>query len=267
MKEFQTAAFRHFKVFVGELTAYAAGSYVSVSEVAKTLENLHGEDGWRSISEAHSIHIQGLKSEALKKSVTRMGIICAYSGFDAFLFALKKQNKLLNGISWDKHKGDTIRDTCLRNLASPNTGNTINRIKAEIICMEYYRKARNHFVHPEQSIDDKAFEYYKNNREELDEVRSKYKMQTSPNSINDLSYHDVKLIARVALTVSKTLDNLLDPGDQRLSELVPKKVYKGSKSESRNTNGIIGFLRTEYSIGVDRSKDIAKIILAHKLGG
>jgi hypothetical protein len=118
MNDFSTNAFRLFKSYLGELTAYAAGSYVAVLETARSVDNNSCEDGWSAIAQMHSVYIRGLKTDSLLASLARLGIVSAYSGFDAFIKALRDQYRYLHGNDWVQYESDSPIQAFTRNLDS-----------------------------------------------------------------------------------------------------------------------------------------------------
>ncbi len=264
MVEFSTNAFRRFKSYIGELTAYAAGSYVAVMETAKSVDNDSSEDGWSTVAQTHSVCIKGLKTEALLASLAHLGIVSAYSGFDAFNKALREQYLYLHGKVWVQHDGDSPMQAFSRNLDS-KADDRLKNLRSDLDCLEYYRVARNSIVHPGSGKDGDARTFYEANLDSLICTRQSYSMRTAPNPLSRLSFHDVKLLTRIELEVASAMDSKLDPGDMRLAELVPTSIRRGSKKAERKRIKAVGWLRTEFGVTVDRAAAIVSLV--HELDG
>jgi hypothetical protein len=83
-------------------------------------------------------------------------------------------------------------------------------------------------------------------------------MVSAPNNFDQINFHDVKLFARVLLDILPKFDEALDPGDQKLKELLPLHCWSTLKG-NRKENAIVGYLTNHFGI----SKERAINILAH----
>ena len=92
-------------------------------------------------------------------------------------------------------------------------------------------------------------------------------MQSAPNSIESLDFHDLKFLARVALDLAVAIDQDSDPGDERIAKLLPVAIFKRPKTAKRNHNAAKGWLRASYGLQDVRAERIIALHLTHQLGG
>jgi hypothetical protein len=267
MQTYSSAACRSFKTFIGELTAVAAGVYVGIQEVVPLVETFDSKDPWKVAARKHGVIVDALKSEQVVKSSVRLNLVSLYSGFDLFMADIRSGFHYLQGREWIQHDGDTPFDALARNTSStPNLH--LERLGSHrIATMEHYRLVRNAIAHPRPEALTASQKFFATNAEFLATVRTGYGMQSAPNEINLLTFHDIKLLARVALDLTKAIDTDFDPGDQRLGQLLATKAVNRTKSPERNRNALIGWLRTEHGVSVERAERILNKHMTHELDG
>lgn len=267
MTDFSTKAFRSFKKFMGELTAVAAGIHVGIQEAKITIENRESRDPWSLAAKSHNVVVNGLNSDIVIKNATRLSIVSLYSGFDLFISDVKSQFHELHGKSWIQNDGDGPFDAIIRNAPSGKNLKTEKLGSHRVSALDYYRLVRNSIAHPTPEASAAATRFFVENNVDLELVRAAYGMQTAPNEISSLSFHDIKLLARVALDVAKTVDADFDPGDARLAELVPMSILTRPKPATRNGKALVGWLCSTYGLQKERAECILDKIMAHKLTG
>lgn len=259
MKTFSTQAFRSFKTFIGELTAAAAGIYVGLQEAIPTVESLKTNDPWRVAASKHNVVVHGLSSKVVVDSSSRLNIVSLYSGFDLFIADIRSQFFLLHSKEWRKFERDTPFDELERN--TPSTPG-LHREKLgchRIAVLNYYRVVRNAIAHPTPQNKSAADEFIKENSDLLEVARQEYKMQTAPNKLALLNFHDVKFLARVALDLAEAVDQDFDPGNEALRKLLPLEMLGRTTSPQRNRNALVGWLRSTYGVPICRAECIIEI--------
>lgn len=267
MDKYSSATFRSFKTFVGELTAAAAGVFVGINEAIPVIEDHADSDPWAAAARKHGVVVNGLKSQLVIESSVRLNLISLYSGFDLFMVGLRTTFKGLQGRHWLQYDGDGPFTAIGRNT-KPQANAHIEIIGAHrIAAMEHYRLARNAIVHPSDEALSASNEYFLKSAEELRAVRDEYGMQTAPASFGELTFHDIKLLARVALDVTKGIDQTFDPGDCRLQELLKSRRIGNGKSKDRKRNASVGWLQTEYGLNAMRAERIVGAYLTQELDG
>lgn len=150
----------------------------------------------------------------------------------------------------------------------PDAGLQIERLfEYRIAAMDYYRLVRNAVAHPSPEAENASKTFFEKNASLLQEVRKQYGMQSAPNAMDRLSFHDIKLLARVALDVTKVIDELLDPGDRRFQELLADRPVDNTKSPDRRFNSLAGWLQTEHGLNHERAIRIIHAHMTQELGG
>lgn len=264
---YSSAACRSFKTFIGELTAVAAGVYVGIQEVLPLVQELDPKDPWKVAAKKHGVIVDGLKSEQVVLSSVRLNLVSLYSGFDLFMADVRTGFHSLQGREWVQHDGDTPFAALARNTSSTSSAH-LERLGAHrIAAMDHYRLVRNAIAHPRPEALAASKQFFATKADLLDKVRRDYGMQTAPNEIDRLTFHDIKLLARVALDLTAAIDADLDPGDERLGQLLAAKAVDKTKSPERRRNALMGWLRTEHGISAERAERILKMLVIHELDG
>jgi hypothetical protein len=258
MSHFRSNSFRRLKLFIGEATAHAAGSYIAISEI----ERLHQGDGdldpWATAGERHSVKVNGLRADSLLRSTIRLSIVGIYSGFDSYVDSLKPELLQLKDKSWVQHDGESKIDGVRRNFTIGGDKPSIC-IQPELACLDYYRLIRNAVAHRSEKGFADASGFYDSHKDELNNFRSMYRFSHAPNRPDGLTYHDVKALARCALGVGEAVDSQLDPGDEKLADLIPKLHRNSPLKEDRLNNAAKGWLRNVYGVSEKRAIDILRI--------
>lgn len=253
---FSTAAFRSFKKFIGELTAVAAGTYVGLQEVSASINGLGLADPWEAVAKKHGVKLCGLKTEYVLRSTIRLNLVSLYSGIDLFFSDTRSQFHVLHGKVWVQHDGDTPFMALARNTASSKKLHESRLGLERIISLDYYRLVRNFIAHPSDAAESAAKQFYLENRELLISTAIAYGMKSVPRPLDDLSFHDIKYLARLSLDLAAAVDKDLDPGDDRLAVLVPTAILKLPKSQERLHNARKGWLSVTFGIRSDRAERI-----------
>lgn len=265
LNTYSTPAFRSFKVFIGELTAVAAGIHVGIQEAISHVSKLDQSDPWESAAQRHGIRVSGLRSEKVSSGAIRLNIVSLYSGFDLFISDIRGQFYAIHGKSWTQNDGDTPFQALLRNTPSGKQAHEKRLGPGRILTMDYYRLARNAIAHPSNEAVAIAEQFYHSNNQQLIQTASDYGMKSTPSEVAGLSFHDIKYMARVSLDLAVAIDKDFDPGDVVLSRLLPEKFAKLPKSEARRHNAKKGWLSEKFGINSDRTERI--ISMTHKLSG
>lgn len=259
---FSLTSYRHLRRFVGELTATAAGDEIALRFAATYLAEASSGD-WEFLGECFNIKVGGLESTRLKTSSSRLHIVSLYSGWDGFVRSLRAEFQKLFGIDWRHNEGDTPFDEIYRH--SPiSIGDLKRRIAPHReTAIEYYRKVRNAIVHPDASITSDAEAYFRTHAADFEKVRQQYGMISPPAEHNSVTFFDVKLFARLLLDVGRVISDSYDPGDERLSEILPLRTWNHVRHDKEGyRNRIIGYLRTEFGLATERACRIVSDLMA-----
>lgn len=254
---------RNLSGFIGELTASVAGTQAALLEVdSKQLPDK--TKLWESISRGHGIKLNGATTESLLLSHSRIGVVSIYCGFDFYVSELKKEYRYFYEKDWNENTKDSPIEGIKRNC--PNKSDWTMLLKpSELIAIDYYRLLRNSIVHPRNREEDKIAKYYIENKSSMDEIRNQYEMKTAPNSVNSISFHDIKLLSRLILDISSKINVLFTPTDEMLANKLPEhgRFNKLKHDGPRRRKSIVAFYQTEYGLKNDHANRVTNIVLAY----
>ena len=201
------------------------------------------------------IKVDGLQSSKVLGNAARLNLVNVYSGFDLYLSTFRSEFFNLLKKEWRSNTGDTPFDEIRRNIDLNGIESTISITPHQIKLFDYYRLTRNSIVHPSKKNRDSALNFYSKEIESLKEIRLHYKMVNAPNSLDSLDFHDVKLFSRTLLDLLPLLDEQLDPGNEMLRAMIPCEKWLNLEADRRK-NAKIGFLKSNFGISTERSKEI-----------
>ncbi|MBO7926217.1 hypothetical protein J5X91_08030 [Pseudoalteromonas sp. K222D] len=253
MSTFSTHCFRDFKRFIGELTANAAGTYIAACFTGDNLPP--ASDPWGDLAKNYEIKVDGIKTEQVLKSSSRLNMVSIYSGFDLYLAAFRKQYTVLSEKNWIKEDKDSPFEEIRRNLLRDKIRKAHDVADEMIDVIEYYRLFRNSVAHPSDKNKKNAEQVFIDSELSRESVRNYYCIQSAPNSPNDINFHDVKLFSRILLDLLPKFDEIVDPGDDRLLQLLPSNSWLLLNDE-RKKNARIGFLVNTYGLDRNRASEI-----------
>ncbi|HHC6507157.1 TPA: hypothetical protein ACX6NP_000259 [Photobacterium damselae] len=249
MSNFSTHCFRDFKRFIGELTANAAGTYVAACFTGQSLAQ--SDDPWRDLAKTYDIKVDGIETKQVLKSSSRLNMVSIYSGFDLYLTSFRKEYTNIFDKDWIKEDKVSPFEEIRKNLGRKQV-KAAHEVADEMIgVIEYYRLFRNSVAHPSDKNKKAANEAFKTSLNSRERVADYYGMQSAPNSPEAINFHDVKLFSRILLDLLPQFDEIVDPGDERLLELLPRDRWLLLNDE-RKENARIGYLVNTY--GLDRNR-------------
>lgn len=244
---------RNFKSFVGELTAEAASTYLSVLEIIAN-ESSDENSYWEDIAKKHGVVLSGVKGENILRSQVRLSIVSIYSGFEIFVEEIINESKEY-GFSWTQPDKVSPLAVLQKNFVRDPTNKT--HLRQLFDCIDYYRYLRISIAHPSNLNKEKAESFYKAQRDSLDAIRRLYGTQTAPNAPLSISFHDVKFLCRILIDATEEIANCLEPNDKQYFASIPfdKWTKYGNNAEAKKRSAKT-FLRTEYGILFDKANEI-----------
>lgn len=260
---FSLSAYRYLRKFVGELTAAATGNEIALRSTKERFSQDSKPGNWSTLGRELGLNVDGLESDRLFVSCSRLHIVSLYSGWDGFVRSLRIDYQKLFSKDWRHNDGDTPFDEIYRN--SPMT---VEGLKQRIdpswqAAIEYFRKVRNAIVHPASSTVHEAEEHFRTHEPDFLTVRQYYGMHSPPNRHEHVTFHDVKLLARLLLDVGAGVSESFDPGNTQLMNVVPLQLWNHVKHDKqRYHNKILGYLRTEFGLEASRAESIVSQITA-----
>ncbi|ALG69225.1 hypothetical protein [Beggiatoa leptomitoformis] len=245
---------RNFKSFIGELTAEAAATHVSLLESQK-MERKQ-VDYWTSKASEVGIVLNGITSDRILNSQIRLSIVSIYSGFDVFLDEVENEFKRFD-LKWMKPDKVSPLEVLEKNyIRGPDNK---KNFRYESNAVDYLRLLRNSIAHPNKKNKDEAENFYKSRRESIDFVREKYNMLSAPNNPSSISFHDIKFWCRLLLDFSESIALLLEPDDERIYSKVPFDSWKKyGKNHDKLKKVAISYIHSEYSYSLEKAKEIVE---------
>ncbi len=257
-EHFRPDSARKFKSFVGELTAFAAATHLSLV-FSKQMVEKNGASYWNNLCNLEGIKVDGIKYDELIDSNARLAVVSLYSGFDEYMKNLRKEYSLFFG-KWSQNDGvgplKAIKDNC------PNNKVKLTNWSDKELLFDYYRGVRNLVVHPNEKDLQDSDRKYQNQRVDLSKVGRSYGMKEAPFPPDRICFHDIKLFCQLLLDITLTVSQAFDPGDELLASYVKKNYSQDrNRSHKRQANAIIGYLKTEFGVSDTRAGRIVDQIL------
>jgi hypothetical protein len=111
---FSLSAYRYLRKFVGELTATATGNEIALRAIAERFTHDPTSGDWASVGRDLGLKVDGLESDRLIVSCSRLHIVSLYSGWDGFIRSLRADYQKLFSQNWRHNDGDTPFDEIYR---------------------------------------------------------------------------------------------------------------------------------------------------------
>lgn len=254
---FSLSAYRYFRKFVGEVTATATGNEIALRTTVELFPPDSPLDNWSIKGKELGLMVNGLESVRLINSCSRLHIVSLYSGWDGFIRSLRTEYQKLFFKNWQHNDGDTTFNEIYRH--SPISPELLKQYidSNRQTAIEYYRKVRNAIVHPASATMEEVKLHFRAHEVDLIAVRQHYNMISPPNEYDSLTFHDVKLLARLLLDVGAIISESFDPGDDNLMKVLPFNLWaRVEHDEKRFHNKIVGYLRTEFGLEASRATKI-----------
>lgn len=257
---FWLPSYREFKDFVGQLTAAAAGIEVSVRHAIALANRSSESDPWSTLAKEVHIRLDGMTSREIAGAASTLQLVAAYSGFDAFLRGVRADWQRLHQSEWRHIDGDAPFEEIRRNAAPVD-----QRLEPEATAIDYFRRCRNWIVHPAESTKESASAFFKEHEATLKQVREMWRrvgQMEAPSAPTDLSFQDVKLLARISLHVAELISVACDPGDEMLRRLVPISNWSRlAHDPDGQRRAVGGYLQTMFGIDRVRAERIARAMV------
>lgn len=252
MSTYRPPSVRNFKSFIGELTAEAAAVHLSLLESKKTESN--NDKYWSEIAKEAGIKLEGITSDKILNSQTRLSIVSIYSGFDSYLEEIESESKQF-GFQWKKPDKTPPIETLEKNFIKTPSNKTDFRYRSD--AFDYLRLLRHSIVHPKIENEKKAIEYYKAKKQSIVHMQETYKMVSAPNAPDCLSFHDIKFWCQFLLNFAEEIATLLEPSEKMIYDSIPfgnwKKYGKNSKKLKKAAKN---YLHSQYSYSPDKADKI-----------
>lgn len=254
---FRLGSYATFKTFIGEITAGVAGTEVALRHTVASLKNNESADPWGELAKSHGIRLDHTRSENVARTASRLQMVGVYSGFDAFCRDVRSEWCRLAGMAWRRSGDDGPFEELSRNAPSGLA------LGPEKIAVEYYRTCRNAITHPSETNVTKPDKFFAEHAAKLEDIRREWQAvgnAIAPSRFANLAFCDIKLFARLSLSVAQQIAMAFDPGNDALARSVPINTWKHLSDDSQRKQRAIGYLRTEFGLEDSRAEIIAASI-------
>jgi hypothetical protein len=182
---------------LGRIDAIAAFSEISVRELRANVTDSDLSKHLRALAARHRINITHVDLELLPLRSTQLQVVSVHQVFMKFLVTFKQEHPL--GSSWEPRVAqEPMVKYVWKHTVGTNSVGTEEKIELELA--EYYRYARNRFVHDTLMKQPK-----------LEKLKAAVKTHTAlrkldgPNPYRSLRFDDIVIFARSVLGVASTL--------------------------------------------------------------
>lgn len=246
-------SYRQLKQFIGELTATNAG----IHAVLLDFENSCGENGQDELSNVaakHYIVLKGVSPRDIVNSQSRLSLVSVLSGFDRYFKEVESECKELE-IPWGKPDKTSPIIVLQKNISE---GQSLSSdTKAALKVIEYYRMVRNWVTHPSGKNRKNAEDAHKDAANEINHVRIKYGFQSAPNTIDEICFHDVKLLSKLLLDGLKEVSGKIRPTNLQLISSIPNNFLSRDGGRTKRIKRAAKYLECEF--GIDYAQALAMV--------
>lgn len=238
------SSYRQLKKYIGELTAVNAGVHAVLLDYVGT----HDTDSPHRLSHTaqhHGIVLSGITVGEIINRQSQLSLVSILSGFDCFYSEIETECKAL-GMLWNKPEKTSPITVLLGNI--PRAQSMSDKGKAALQVIEYYRAVRNWIAHPSDKNKAVAVSRYKQGLDDIEFIREEYGFKTAPNEIDDICFHDIKLVAKLLLDALKELSEKLRPTDEQLVSSVPKKFLHRDSDKNKRVKRAAKYLQSAYGL-------------------
>lgn len=219
---FKFRSVREFRDVVGKVNAV-----ISFTELAvRNLRNQYTATGQShqflsKLSTELGVYVTHVPLDLLSHRTSQLHTVSMFQSFEAFLRELKTEHPASDG--WEPRKEEeSLLEYMMRNVTGRESGWDAST-KLELDLLEYYRLARNYFLHSSKQKPTKA----KDLKERARNHESFQKLD-APNIFNELSFDDCVVCARSALLVAEKMSAWGRPSDSEIATMVFRMEENGA---------------------------------------
>jgi len=253
--KFTYPSYRNLETMLGRIDAIAAFSELSVRELIAKATDLEPSEYLRSLATRHHINLTHVDLRLLSLRTTQLHLVSVHQVFMEFLVRFKREHP--SGSSWEPRESDEpmVQYVWRQVLGSKTAGG--EEEKSEVALVEYYRFARNRFVHADE-----------HKQPGLDKLKAMVKRHDAlkkldgPNAYRDLKFDDIIIFARSCLGVGNTICQNSMPTEQQVVSMI-------RDLDGKTEIGTPGFRLKGYRKFKNNSKRLRQALenLVHSLYG
>ena len=195
---FRYPSARRLELMLGRIDAIAAFSELSIRKFLSAAACAGGPGQYlRSLSTEYHINVTHVDPNLLPLRITQLQIVSIHQVFEDFLDAFKGEHPL--SFSWSARKQEETKlDHLWANVVG--SGAVTSETQGELVLVEYYRFARNRFLHGSTKKQPKLTDLH-----EIVRQHPALRKCSGPNGYDGLNFEDVVIFARSVLGVAQAL--------------------------------------------------------------
>lgn len=204
------------------------------------------------------------------QSKTRLSyIVTVYQSADLFYRQFGSEHAKLYDKPWSpKLDNEAPLQHVIRNLACSSDVAHQKISSARIALFEYYRRMRNHIVHPSSAPREDRYSFL---RSHLGEIHKMYStLQDAPHQMANVDFDDFILFSRLVKDIAAVLCELAAPSDEELEMAARKHAVSAVERFSNVSNNhkrmecmVASELMFKFGLDLYTAKTIASCVVAH----
>jgi hypothetical protein len=264
VSRFTYPSYRQLEITIGRIDAVAAFTELSVRELVGNAKDGNILNQLRLTAARHHLNLTHVDVTLLPLRTTRLHIVSVHQVFMEFLRDFRREHP--DGQSWEPKR---IEDPMVQHVWRNTVGskNMQSEQTSELRLVEYYRFARNRFVHATTEKQPKI-----EGLRELVGAHPALQKLDGPNTYKELKFDDVIIFARSCLGVANTICKNSLPTETQVVSMVRSldgipaepgipavrlKEYRKLKHNVPRLHQKLGtLLRSLYGLEPDHSKRI-----------
>lgn len=213
-----------FRDTVGKVDAVISFTELAIRLLQKQyLSEVDGQEFLRNLSTELGIYVTHVPLELLATRTSQLHTVSMVQHFESFLEDLKLEYPTRE--TWDsKPKEETLLHYVLR-CATGRTGGWDSTTELELDLLDYYRLARNRFLHASDEKPTKAKDLKKRAK-----THPSFAKLNAPNIYDELSFDDCVICARCAFLIAMKICEWGRPTNEQIADMVFQLENNGQLS-------------------------------------
>jgi hypothetical protein len=251
---FKYQSYLRFHKTVGQVDAVVTFTELAVRELRRGWQDAGSTQAYlESLSKELGVFVTHVDLNLLTKRTNQLHIVSLVQHFEAFLHEIGDEHPAKR--TWPKRRSEEpLLEYTWKHITKEAA--VPRAIKTEWDLMEYYRDARNWFLHSVDKKDPKARDL----KERVAQHPRLSKIKGGPNSYSDLRFEDFVLAARASETIGKSLSALGRPTDRQITDMVIREKTKIT-AQGQIDKKIRVLLATRYGMQGDECTGVVGMVL------
>lgn len=210
---FNYPSYKRLELMLGRIDAIAALTELLIKKLLSDASQSGGIESYLpQLAREYRLNLTHVDTELLPLRSTQLQIVSVHQVFAEFLTAFKREHPLSS--SWEaRREGETPTEHVWRHVIGKRS--VVEEAEIELKLCEYYRSARNRFLHTANPKQPKL--------ENLRDVVKRHpalKRLDGPSAYQQVKFDDIIIFSRSALGVSRTLCENSLPTDSQIIGMV-----------------------------------------------